>query len=83
MKRKIRAKKHIIKVYCSSCGALLCKYQKEKEGRLLKCFEDKVIEDYTDGDIYCPNCQQKFARETIISGRLARKIIRGKVFTRK
>ena len=36
----------------------------------------------TAGDLHCPNCGREFARERMMSGKPAHKIIQGKVFTR-
>ena len=72
-----------IKVYCQNCRALLYKYQKDEPGHLIKCYKEKILEDYTKGDLKCPNCGQQFAREALIHGKPANKIIQGKVFVKK
>jgi len=68
-----------IRIYCANCGSLLWKYQKGGPGRLVKCFRDKIVKDCTLGDLRCPDCGQAFARETMVYGRPANKIIQGKV----
>ena len=73
----------IIKVYCQKCGALLYKYEKVKPGHLVKCYKDRIIKDYTNGDLRCPKCGSQFARETTTCRKPANKIIQGKVFVRK
>ena len=73
----------IIKIYCSKCGTLLYKYRKTKPGHLIKCYKDRIIKDYTKGDLRCPQCGQKFAREAMIHGKPANKIIQGKVFVKR
>ena len=73
----------IIKIYCSKCRTLLYKYEKVKPGHLVKCYKDRIIKDYTNGDLKCPKCGQPFAREAIIHGKPAHKIIQGKIYTRK
>ena len=73
---------HVIKIYCSQCKILLYKYQKGGTGRLVKCFKDKIVKDCTSGDLKCPQCKQPFAREAMISGKPAHKIIQGKVFVK-
>ena len=73
---------HVIKIYCSQCKILLYKYQKGGSGRLVKCFKDKIVKDYTDGDLKCPQCKKSFARDAMISGKPAHKIIQGKVFVK-
>ncbi|MEA3356057.1 MAG: hypothetical protein U9Q23_01760 [Candidatus Bipolaricaulota bacterium] len=78
-----KRKFHTIKVYCSNCRSLLYKYHKAGPGHLVKCYKDRIIEDHTNGDLRCPNCGQEFARETMIHGRPANKIIQGKVFVKR
>lgn len=46
----------------------------------MKCFKDNIKEDFTKGDLKCPNCGTEFAREKMIRGRPANKIIQGKVY---
>ena len=72
-----------IKIYCQKCRKLLYKYQKEGTGYLVKCFEHKIIKDYTKRDLKCPQCGEKFARKIKIAGKPANKIIQGKVFVKK
>ena len=74
---------HIIKVYCVKCHALLYKYQKEGLGSLIKCYKDRIAEDYTKADLKCPNCGETFAREAVYHGKPANKIIRGKIYIRR
>ena len=77
-----RRGRRTIRVYCAACGCLLYKYQKGGPGRLVKCFADKIVQDNTEGDLRCPECGQEFARETMVYGRPANKIIQGKVIVR-
>lgn len=70
-----------IKVICIKCKSRLYKYQKEGKGHLVKCFQDGIIKDYTNGDLSCPNCKQVFCRKTKYKGRVAHKIIQGKVIS--
>jgi len=72
-----------IRVYCAVCGCLLYKYRKGGPGRLVKCFKDGIVKDFTQGDLRCPSCGQTFARETMAYGRPANKIIQGKVKVRR
>jgi len=69
-----------IKVYCRNCNTLLYKYSKSKRGHLLKCYLDRIKEDYTNQSLKCPNCGEKFARKAIIHAKPANKIIQGKVY---
>jgi len=73
----------VIKIYCSKCQTLLYEYLKEGSGHLVKCYKDRIPKDFTNGDLKCPKCGGKFARETMIHGKPANKIIQGKVFVRK
>ena len=74
-----RRRARTIRVHCANCGVLLYKYRKGGPGRLVKCFVDKIVQDHTEGDLCCPECGQAFARETMVYGRPANKIIQGKV----
>ena len=53
---------HTIKVYCAKCQTLLYKYQKAGLSSLIKCYKDRIAEDYTKGDLKCPNRGETFAR---------------------
>ncbi|HAA59093.1 MAG TPA: hypothetical protein DCE42_30340 [Myxococcales bacterium] len=72
-----------VKIYCAKCRTLLYHYQKRGTGHLLKCFQERILKDYTHTLGYCPNCEQQFARETMIRGKPANKIIQGKVYFKK
>jgi len=77
-----KTKGRIIKVCCSNCETLLYKYFKAGPGHLVKCYKDRIIKDFTNKDLKCPKCKKEFAREMIIHGKPANKIIQGKVFRR-
>ena len=70
----------VIKVCCANCEATLYKYFKAGPGRLIKCYKDRIMRDFTNGDLRCPECGNLFAREMMIRGKPANKIIQGKVF---
>jgi DNA-directed RNA polymerase subunit M/transcription elongation factor TFIIS len=72
-----------IKIYCHNCKTLLYEYNKIKPGHLVKCYKDKILNDFTDGDLKCPECGQEFARERMFHGKPANKIIQGKVYVKK
>ena len=74
-----------IDVYCSGCRAQIFRYTKEGEGHLVKCYQSNVIRDYTDPEnpLHCHECGSEFAREAMIHGRPAYKIIQGKIFVRR
>jgi len=78
-----RSKIRVIKIYCNKCKNLLYKYQKDSPGHLIKCYKHKIVKDFTKGDLKCPNCGEQFAREAMIHGKPANKIIQGKVFNKK
>ena len=71
-----------IKIYCSKCNSLLYEYHKAGRGLLVKCYKDRIKEDYTHGDLRCPKCGTDFARERMIHGKPAHKIIQGKVYVK-
>lgn len=73
----------IIKIHCAQCRTLLYKYQKEGSGHLVKCYKEKIVKDFTKGDLRCPRCEGTFARKAMIHGKPAHKIIQGKVFVKK
>jgi len=77
-----KIKGHMIKVYCANCRTLLYKYFKAGSGHLVKCYLDRIVKDFTNGDLKCPKCKEPFARETMIHRKPANKIIQGKVFTK-
>ncbi len=45
-------------------------------------YQDRISEDYTRGDLKCPQCGEIFAREAVYHGKPANKIIPGKVYVR-
>ena len=68
-----------VDIFCSACKASLFKYRKGGKGALLKCFKERISQDFTHEPCICPNCSRPFAREAIIRGAPAYKIIGGKV----
>ena len=73
---------HVIKIYCSQCKNLLYKYQKGGSGHLVKCYKEKIVLPPMLLDVNCPQCNLAFAREAMIRGKPAHKIIQGKVFVK-
>jgi hypothetical protein len=71
-----------IDIHCMRCRALIYRYRKGGTGGLVKCYVERIAEDYTAGDLRCPGCGQEFARPRMIRGKPAHKIIQGKVYTR-
>ncbi len=77
-----KTKGRVIGIYCANCGTLLYKYFKVGSGHLVKCYKDRIRKDFTNKDLKCHKCKKQFAREAIIHGKPANKIIQGKVFRR-
>ena len=69
-----------VDIYCSKCRAQLFKYRKGGKGALVKCFKERISKDFTTTPCTCPQCEVIFARDTLIKGTPAFKIIGGKVF---
>ena len=60
----------------------LYKYKKNGKGKLVKCYLERIVEDFTDASgnpLECPQCKRPFARKAMIHGRPAHKMIGGKV----
>ncbi|AWL10971.1 hypothetical protein HMF8227_00475 [Saliniradius amylolyticus] len=68
-----------VDIYCAKCWTQLYKYRKGGKGALVKCFKERIVKDHTDQEGVCPGCKQAFARETMIRGAPALKMIGGKV----
>jgi len=77
------AKVKTIKIYCSACKTQLYQYQKRGNGHLVKCFKERILKDFTLNPLECPGCSQIFARDTMVRGKPANKIIQGKVYFKK
>ena len=67
-----------VDVYCLKCKEKLFHYRKGGKGALVKCFVERIVKDFTHEPCVCPGCGQQFARETMIRGTPAFKIIGGK-----
>jgi len=76
------ADRRTISIHCSKCRGHLYDYKKGGDGGLVKCFVERIVKDSTAGDLRCPGCGQEFARDRMMAGKPAHKIIQGKVFTR-
>lgn len=64
-----------VDIVCAQCKCKLYKYRKGGKGALVKCFKERISEDYTLAPGICPQCQQAFARPTLVRGVPAFKII--------
>jgi hypothetical protein len=69
-----------VDIYCSQCKTQLFKYRKGGKGSLVKCFKERITKDFTVTPCTCPNCLTLFARETLVRGTPAFKMIGTKVF---
>lgn len=69
-----------VDIFCKACNSPLFKYRKAGKGALVKCFKERISKDFTNAACTCPECGQVFARETLIKGTPAFKIIGGKVW---
>ena len=69
-----------VNIYCSQCKTQLFKYRKGGKGALVKCFKERISQDYTAIACSCPQCQKIFARDILIKGTPAYKMIGGKVW---
>ncbi|QIR13697.1 hypothetical protein [Shewanella aestuarii] len=68
-----------VDIYCAKCQSKLFKYRKGGKGALVKCFKERIVGDFTTRAGTCPQCELTFAREVLIRGTPAYKIIGGKV----
>ncbi|GMH40549.1 hypothetical protein BSKO_08453 [Bryopsis sp. KO-2023] len=75
--------KKTVKIFCQKCRFQLYKYRKGGTGSLVKCWHERIVEDYTNKDLKCPQCGTQFARSAMIRGKPANKIIGGKVYMKK
>jgi hypothetical protein len=71
-----------VEIFCSACDYKLYKYKKNGKGKLVKCYLERIVEDFTDSSepLQCPQCDRPFARKAMIHGRPAHKMIGGKVY---
>ncbi len=71
-----------VDIYCAKCKTKLFKYHKGGKGALVKCFKARISKDYTEQPCICPGCQTVFARDVLVRGTPAFKIIGAKVITK-
>lgn len=69
-------------VFCKRCNTQLYHYRKGGTGALVKCFKERIAKDFTEQDGICPNCGIQFARDTLVRGTPAFKMIGGKVYAK-
>ncbi|MCY7297273.1 hypothetical protein [Alteromonas sp. a30] len=71
-----------VDISCAKCKSNLFKYRKCGKGALVKCFIERISQDYTQNQTHCPECNNEFSRPTMIRGTPALKIIGGKVLVK-
>ncbi len=71
-----------IDIFCGQCKTKLFRYRKGGKGALVKCFKERITEDFTEQPCICPGCQRLFARDVLVRGTPAYKFIGGKVTAR-
>ncbi|NQY62408.1 MAG: hypothetical protein HRT38_01590 [Alteromonadaceae bacterium] len=69
-----------VDIFCKSRNRQLFKYRKGGKGALVKCFKERISQDFTEIPGTCPGCEKIFARDMLIKGTPAFKIIGGKVW---
>ncbi|QTL33991.1 hypothetical protein [Pseudoalteromonas viridis] len=69
-----------VDIFCANCKTPLYKYRKGGKGALVKCFKERIVTDHTKLGGVCPGCDTVFARDTLVRGTPAFKMIGGKVF---
>jgi len=69
-----------VNIFCKNCSYQLYKYRKGGKGALIKCFKERIVEDFTNTACICPQCEKEFARDMLIKGTPAFKFIGGKVW---
>mmetsp|Transcript_12391 Transcript_12391/g.33193 ORF Transcript_12391/g.33193 Transcript_12391/m.33193 type:complete len:97 (-) Transcript_12391:989-1279(-) len=72
-----------IDIYCSACKAYLYRYRKGGNGSLVKCIEERILKDYTKGDLHCPECGSQFARLGFVKNKRAHFVIKNRVYYKK
>jgi len=77
-----KAPEKSVNIYCRQCRTQLFQYKKGGKGALLKCFKERITKDFTQSPGVCPNCQSQFARDTLVRGTPAFKIIGNKAFAK-
>eukprot|EP00037_Helgoeca_nana_P020471 m.203391 g.203391 ORF g.203391 m.203391 type:complete len:79 (-) comp25273_c0_seq3:1254-1490(-) len=72
-----------IRIFCKECREQLMVYRKRGKGSLVKTFLHKIVKDSGADGVLCGSCGSQYSREVRIRGLPARKMIGGKVFTRR
>lgn len=73
-----------VDVICK-CKTRLFKYKKGGNGSLVKCYVERIVQDFRSEEdqqndvLKCPACRAEFARHALVHGRPAYKMIGGEV----
>jgi uncharacterized protein YlaI len=82
-----------VSVNCAKCRTRLFRYKKKNgtKSNLVKCYIERISEDCVNlldrkrlknddsEDWFCPNCQTRFGKDSMIHGRPAIKLVGGKI----
>lgn len=94
---KVRGASKILNLYCSDCGNMLFKYQKDGSGALIRLYFDRFLWPETFAQdcrklqsknqaepLKCPHCQQLLATAMVYEKekRLAYRIVPGKIISK-
>ena len=75
-------------VVCQKCSTTLFRYKKKNglKSSLVKCYIERIVDDplgllaaERGSEMECPKCKSRFARDALIHGRPALKMVGGKV----
>lgn len=77
-----KAPEKSVNIYCQKCRQQLFQYKKGGKGALIKCFKERITKDYTSTEGICPQCNTLFARDVLVRGTPALKIIGNKAFAK-
>ena len=82
-----------VNVVCQKCGTLLFGYKKKNglKSNLVKMYVERIVNDphalleqaREGNEMQCPSCESRFARDALIHGRPALKMVGGKVRMKK
>ena len=78
---------------CAKCSTLIFRYKKKNglKSNLIKCYVERIVGDphqllaveRCGAEMQCPQCESKFARDALIHGRPALKMVGGKIRMKK
>ncbi|MCL2663032.1 MAG: hypothetical protein FWE83_06835 [Oscillospiraceae bacterium] len=62
---------HILQINCAYCKCYIARYQKVGETKLVKMYNDRIIEGTIDfskhhGALFCPECNKQIATRSIV-----------------